>query len=359
MKSYIIFLLFIILASCNKSNSLYLENITIINQNVPEVNKKSVSFDLEFLATPNIAVYDSLLICYNIKPIDNCFFSIYNIKEQKLLGNFCLKGRGSHEMINTMLLRQVDVIGDGEIVADLYAYNNNKLLTWNITKSLESESTVYDEIIPVDWKQYYKSICRFNFRINDDIKVLHIPVSTISINKLSPMHYSVFSSKENKEIKNIPIFKKAIISNTPYYSTEMLSYTEDCVKPDKTKIAFGMTYAPIFGILDIESGHINTFSLEKSFNFSDLTEGAPPIWHFKNLQADENKIYALYHGDYEPRTGKAKSHDKSIVYVLDWSGKLLEKLILDREVYCIALDRAKSYLYGVNPSIETLYRYQL
>lgn len=345
--------------ACGGSD-LYMDDMTFVDlRQVPVTEKTSQHIELEYLSSPNICVVDTLLVGYNVKPIDNGFFSVYDLERQERLGSFCPQGRGIREVIAFMLLRQIDRNQAGELVADLYAYNNNSLLTWNITKSLAANKTVYDKIVPVDWKQCYNSVCRYNFRVNDDLKILHVPTSMSETNRFSPMHYSLYSIAENRELKSIRILEKPLISKTPHYSTEMLSYTEDCLKPDKTKIAFGMTYAPVFGIVDIVSGAVDVFSLDRSFRFSDLMNGNTPVWHFKNLQADDNRIYALYHGDFEPRTGKVRQHDKSMVYVFDWQGCLKERLMLDHEVYCIALDSANSCLYGVDPGSETLYKYRL
>lgn len=125
------------------------------------------------------------------------------------------------------------------------------------------------------------------------------------------------------------------------------------------KITFELIWISIFGIVDIASGEVDVFSLDRLFRFSDLTNRNIPMWHFKNLQTDDNRIYVLYHGDYEPRTGKAQQHDKSMVYVFDWQGNLKERLLLDHEVYCIALDSVNSCLYGADPGEERLYIYQL
>ena len=345
--------------SCGGADSC-LNNMTFVDpRQVPVTEMTSRHLELEYLASPNICVVDTLLVCYNVKPIDNGFFSVYDLKRQERLGSFCPHGRGADEVTTLMLLRQIGRNQAGELIADLYACNNDRLLTWNITKSLAANKTVYDKVIPVDWKQCYNSVCRYNFRVNDDLKILQVPTSMVEKNRFSPMHYSLYSIAENREFKSIRILEKPLISKTPYYSTEMLSYTEDCLKPDKTKIAFGMTYAPVFGIVDIASGEVDMFSLDRSFRFSDLMNGNIPVWHFKNLQADDNRIYALYHGDFEPRTGKAQQHDKSMVYVLDWQGNLKERLLLDHEVYCIALDSLNSCLYGADPGVERLYKYQL
>lgn len=354
------FILLSSLISCGQNgDKQYLDNLTVVSQQVESIQKQGSPIPLEYMVTTNISAKDSLLICYNVQQTDNAFFSIYNTKNAELLGCFCPRGRGPEEVVAMMLLRQLDKNEQGDLIAELYAFNNDDLLIWNISQSLVSGTTVYDAVIPVEWQKQYRSICRFNFRLNNDLKLLHVPSTEDESGDLSPMHYSVYSDKERAEVRRIPVFNNPLISTTPHYSTEFISYTEDCLKPDKTKIAFGMTYAPILGIVDLTTGRVEAFSLDEKFRLATLTQGETPIWCFKSLQADDDKIYALYEGDFEPRTGKAREHTESIVYVFDWEGNLLEKLMLDHEAYCIALDCDRAVLYGADPRNEVVYRYQL
>lgn len=360
MKHLLPLFLLLSFISCRQSNSDYIKNIEILSTDVDAIKKKGLVTDVELMASPNVLVADSLIISYNIKPVENKFLTIYNLNTGKPLGNFCFNGRGPQEATSIMILRQIRRNDNSELVSDIYAYNDDKLLVWNITRSLQSGNDIYDSIIPIEWRNKYKTVCRFNFGINDDIKLLNIPTADRFSDKITPMHYSLYSLKENREIKKFPVLLKPVISNTSGFSTEMLSYTEDCIKPDFSKIAFGMTYAPVFGILDIKSGEIKTFLLDADFRFSDLTLGNNPLWCFKNLQADNDRIYALYHGDYEPRTGMAKGNaGESLVYVFDWDGNLLQKMILDQDVYCMSLDSERAVLYGVNPMKEQIFAYDL
>lgn len=116
----------------------------------------------------------------------------------------------------------------------------------------------------------------------------------------------------------------------------------DCIKPDRSRLVFGMYFMPVFCILDIKSGEARAYRL-KGHDGIDLQK---PHRHFVDIQANDDCIYALYSGEEMFKEDGTDVPDQ--LYVMDWDGHLLCRYSMDRRFSGLSLDGKKLYLTHYN-----------
>ena len=153
--------------SCNGNQAdkeLFNGEIHHINdKNVVSKDVVSQHVSLDGIYTGTIAVYDSLLLCWDMKYPDH-FINLFNIDTGKEIGYFCPKGQGPNEFSHTNPIYQFFKKGDD--VMTLLDGNSQSLAFWNLTKSVQTGKTVYDTIIP-----NYKGLGLFFFHLPDDAPI--------------------------------------------------------------------------------------------------------------------------------------------------------------------------------------------
>jgi len=100
----------------------YVDDSGVITKNV---ESNPVPLDEGYMGMGMIAVYDSLLVCWNTEFPDH-FFDVFNVDTGEKLGSFCGKGRGHEESISVGCVYQFFKKGD-DIMTLLYASNEGKL----------------------------------------------------------------------------------------------------------------------------------------------------------------------------------------------------------------------------------------
>ena len=151
--------------------------------------------------------------------------------------------------------------------------------------------------------------------------------------------------KTGEITRQFDIFDIVNVETTdPLYTSKSFSGNFDCIKPDRTKLAFGMGYMPVYGILNLSSGKFQGFRIKGLNRFSIAERN----WHFCNLVADNHYIYALYYG--HDISDPYSERGCSTLFVIDWDGGLVKRFLLDK--YLTELNISNGVLYfGYNDGV--------
>jgi hypothetical protein len=326
----------------------YFDNSSKIVKNV---TAKSVQLDN--LQSGQIAVYDSLLICWHPN-YPNHFFYITNLDSGNEIGFFCEKGQGSGESISLNCIFQIFRKGN-DICTFLWAYNESQLFLWNISQSVEQGVTVYDTIVPYDKNRYF-----FLFYQPEDILFVNRPCDILNREEATTPFYEKRSIYIKEVIQDYPVYKEKSVKNRDASMLEPLFYTWDVIKPDGTKIVQVMRSIPQINIIDTHTGEVTGFRMQNGPGFSIL-ESSPDIKSTNNyyncVHADDSFIYATYWGkeQWVDRRGVDRPLLNTI-HVFDWNGKLLYELITDRPFFrSIWLDQIRNRLYTIDVGTDQVY----
>jgi hypothetical protein len=308
------------------------------------------------------AVYDTLMFFYNSKLPDR-YYSIFNLKTGKHIGDFCPKGQGPGEARVVSLIYQF-YRENGELKTLLLAPLNYKIAVWNISASIAGNKTVWD-FVPYDWRKDRDEICaNVTVRLNSKEFICQItplfldPEDTYCTNS-TVLHYEKRTLYSDSLIRKYTIFKQSLKHT---YSDRLLG-SWDCVKPDGSKIVQFMIHMWQINTIDIETGKVTAYRpVEKFPGFSYLANFMEPheqlpgyfIWAVSN----DKYVLALYCNGLKGE----KRKNNLVVYVFDWDCNLLKKVKLKNEsiYYDLALDNDNNlYTVAPNDEGETICRYDL
>ena len=357
MNKIIIYIPVIIclLTCCRNSNDRYYFNGEIqyfddSHKIVKHVSSKSVS--LVGIPTGMIAVYDSLLICWDPEYHDH-FFSISNLDTGEEIGFFCEKGQGPREATSVNCIFQL-FKKENDICSYLWAYNQSQLFLWNISQSIEKGTTVYDTIVSYEKNRYF-----FLFYQHEDFLFVNRPPDFLNDEEVSTPFYEKRSISTKEVIRDYRFYKEKLLRSKDVAKLENSLYTWDVMKPDGSKIAQTMTYLPQINILDTNTGDIVGFRMRNSPDFSFLEtdiDMKSMIRYYNNIHADNNYIYATYWGkeQWRDRIGNEVPLFNKI-HIFDWSGKQLYELITDRSFFRVWVDQVRNRLYSIDINTDEVY----
>lgn len=326
----------------------YIDDSGVITKNV---ESKPVPLDEGYMGTGMIAVYDSLLVCWNPGFPDH-FFDVFNVDTGEKLGSFCGKGRGHEESLSVGCVYQFFKKGD-DIMTLLYASNEGKLFFWNISQSVEKGITVYDTIVSYD-----NSRMHFQFYQPGDTLFVFKASDELGLTAVTTPFYEKRTIYTNELIRDYPIYKIDTVEN--HHVAEPLSsffYSWDVMKPDGSKFVQVMACLPQINMIDTRTGDVVGYRMKNGPDFSLLkTDVKSTNRYYNNVQADDHYIYATYWGKelWNGRVG-VKLPLFNTIHVFDWNGKLLYKLITDQSYFCVWLDSVRNRLYTLNMDTEEVY----
>lgn len=313
----------------------------VVSQHVP----------LDGIYTGMIAVYDSLLLCWDTK-YPNYFINLFNIDTGKEIGYFCPKGQGPNEFSNTNPIYQFFKKGDD--VMTLLDGDRQSLAFWNLTKSVQTGKTVYDTIIP-----NYKELGLFFFHLPDDALLNVISArGDYDIHEATTPYCEKRSLDTSREIKKMSVYKLESVSN-PSASKPVNRFfnTWDALKPDGTKLVQAMSYLPQLNIIDTSTGEVIGYRMKGGPDYSLLqTEMKDLTKYYLSVQADDKYIYASYWGKEASGNNPTQSMPKyEQIHVFDWNGNLLYKLNTDQSFFVIWLDTIRNRLYTCDWNTDEIY----
>ena len=340
----------------NKDSDYFNGDIRYFNDDNKIVkNVKSKSVPLNGLNYGMIAIYDSLLICWNPK-LPNHFFNIFNVDTGEEIGAFCKRGRGPQEMVAVSCIFQF-FKKENDIMTLLYATNESKLFFWNISKSLEKGVTVWDTIVSLTNKRTdeYRSY-NFLFFQPEETLFAYVQSNFLREEEATTPFYEKRKIFTDESLRDYPIYKKKSVQNA-IKSPISLFYSWDVFKPDGSKIVQAMRNLSQINILNIHTGEVVGYRMQNCPNFSYLETNMQSMKvYYNSIQTDDNYMYATYWGR-EPWDTSiyAQIPFFNIVHVFDWDGKLLYELITDRVFFRIWLDQVRNRLYSYNHDTDEVY----
>lgn len=357
-KIRIKYCLLLLLCSCfscenNYEDPYFIGEITVVKDAVKKTDilyPEKIVLNGAYYGSP--AAYDSLLFFCNYKQT-GCFFDVFNLKDGSLAGGFVPKGQGAGEVVAISPVYQFYKEND-ELKTLLFAPNERKLFLWNISQSLQRNETIYDAVIPYDWTlehtstsgRYKTSSIYNNISVMNNEEILaYVPArsTTIEFTASTLPHYQLRTLYSNELIRNYPVFKEYIASvNSPRFFS-----SSDCLKPDKSKIAQAMYFMPQINIIDLASGEVKGYRLDKSVKwpFNDKnTDILETPAYYTALQVTDQYIFALYS---EGKGSEAKR--PHILHIYNWEGELIRKIDLKGEfVADMVIDPVNNLLYTSN-----------
>lgn len=345
--SFIIIFVLPLLWSCgNNADSKYFNGpIVPINDIAEEEKVSSQRIELNGITAGFVAAYDSLAIFW-YWDYPGAYFSIFNMNDGAHLGYYCLKGRGPQETLGVPPIYQFYQEG-GELKTLLLAFNNDKLLFWNITKSIQENATVFDTIVPYDWRKDHLSAYTKISRLDDNTLLGFVPqeYTTLSNTLMTLPVYEKRTIFSNELLDTYTPFKESITGGDAKILPDFkFLNTSDGLKPDGTKIAQSMFFLQQIHIIDLDKNKVTGYRIKGTPDFSMFKQVPPNCnYYYHKLQCDDNFIYTLYYGKEHSSFNRESSCD--MVHVFDWDGNLVKKLELEHPAQEIWLDRETNRLY--------------
>jgi hypothetical protein len=295
-----------------------------------------------------MSVYDSLMIFMNPK-LPDYFFRIFNVDTGEEIGSFCRKGGGPGELISVSPVFRF-FKENGDLKTLLFASNESKLLTWNISRSVEQGTTVIDTVVSYNPRNengnvQYKEIF---YQSKDTLLVDRVSLPLNEREATTPF-YEQRTMYSDKLLRKYTVYKKNTItvSNDAAIIPEAFYSSNDALKPDGSKIVQAMSNIPQLNILDIHTGEVAGYRMKGGPDFSLFETGMDARKsYYIRIQADDNFIYTSWWGK-EP-WGMNVIPPINTIHMLDWRGNLINEFITDHPIHEIWLDQVRNRLYSTN-----------
>lgn len=348
----VISILFFII-SCNHDQvdkELFNGEIYYINDK-ETINKEVIAkhISLEGNYSGSIAVYDSILICWN-PSYQDYWLELFNINTGKEVGYSIPRGQGPYEFPNINMVYQL-FEKDGNIMA-LFS-GKESLVFWNLTQTIQTGKTVYDTIIPV-----HKELGLFFFHLPNECLLNVMSAQFTDIYQSSLPYCERFAIYKNSKVQKFPIYKQETIHNNQAVKPVGRFFNSwDALKPNGTKLVQAMGFLPQLNIIDTNTGQVVGYRMKNGPDYSlvytkmkDLTR------YYVSVQADDKYIYAVYWGkkSWGDRLGDPLPKFDQI-HVFDWKGNLCYKLKTDQSFFQIWLDTTRNRLYTRDWNTDEIY----
>lgn len=361
MKFNHLLLLFCCIVSigCHKEYTDYdIFNGTIVSVEDTITEIKSVEFNTMQLDGSNygfISSYDSLILYMNPK-LRTHFYQIFSHKTEKELGVFVKRGTAPNEYISTSPLFQF-YQNNGDLKTIFFAPNEEKLVFWNISKTLAHDSLVIDKILPFQWRIPNNGAC-YNEIFLQSSSTIYAKVTSVPINDgdATLPYYKVWNFEKNIT-DTIHVFKRSIPNKKKKILPETFFYSHDAMKPDGSKIAQAMLNVPQINIIDLNTKEIIGYRLPIGESFSIFGNEKKMSSYFIRMHVDDNNIYATY-------WGKEKWNDHEIpyintIYVFNWEGHLQRKIKINCDIKELFINQKDSRIYATSIQNDDIYYFDI
>ena len=114
-----------------------------------------------------------------------------------------------------------------------------------------------------------------------------------------------------------------------------------------------MLHVPQINIIDTKSGTAVAYQLNYHMTLSDLETYEDLKTYFIRICADNEYIYTVFYGK-EP-WGLYDIPCVNQIYIFDWNGNLIKKILTKHCIDHIAVDHVNKILYTTSPMDEKLY----
>ena len=333
-RSIIYFICFLLIA-CTRNFSGKINNEIISFEKFPITDTLFFNTLSEYQkGIPNgIFVIDSTLIIFNNRKKSNFFFYNYSLSQNRFSEGYLRKGKGPIESIGAF---SAGIINDS-----LWVHDITKMKIFKLSLAETFDYSVLPSINTYDIDKNFYKMCFIDDENFWGVGNLESCYKISSGDITHPGKFSHFG-KFAKIPKRTPLesFKDA-------YSCYIYA------KPDGGNVVLAYRYTDVIEIFDVK-GEINkTIKGPIGFDAEFDVEEAPGYYYmgknektrkaFVNGTVSNKFIYMLYSGYL--RNEKNWSYGQSI-YVYDWDGNPVKKIILDRPVYSIGISEDDRKLYS-------------
>lgn len=349
-------LVFITFISCHKT-----DDSTYFNGEIKEIQEK-VKNESNVVLTPVplegtnhgfFSVNDSLMFFMNPKLPDR-IFNVFNVDTGEEIGTFHNKGLGPNEFIALSPILQF-YREDNDLKTLLFAPNENKLIVWNINKSILQSKTVIDTIISYKCsEETNEADFKYIFRLNKDTLLISVQSTILNEREATLPYYQKRTIYSNELLNDYSIYKQSIKNDESDIIPKSFFYSNEAFHPNGSKVVQAMLNLPQLNILDTKTGEVTGYRMKGSPHLSVFeTKNKIFIDYYLRVQADEKYIYASYWGK-KPWDIKEIPFINTI-HVYNWQGNLIHKITTDRTIGEMALDRARNRLYTMDIGTDDVY----
>lgn len=256
---------------------------------------------------------------------------VYSTRSEQFLGAFLRKGNGPDEVVLFNRLNQYEMEGnDAKLWIQSFGIYMGLL---NVNESLKQNKTVFD-------KKYSFENTRKNIFLESNV-VFNLDSSTFLMAK-DPMRSGEFEKNPNPFFVKYNYTTESVLDTIYFHDFKNVSWEDNLlfssykvIKPDKSKVAFFLSYMEAFTIIDLKTGYKFEYGLTSSGLDPRLAISRKSTVH-NEACATETLVFAL-------RRGEEK--ENSFLYAYDWNGN--EKYKFDLNAHIL--------FFSVNEKLKTLY----
>ncbi len=276
-----------------------------------------------------IKLLDSTLIIFNVQPGANNFLNNFSLSSGIISNGYLGKGRGPGEAIGP---RAIGVNGNSLWLQDITL---KKTFTIDKGKIVDTISSVSFHEYPIEDHYYmidFKDSLHFYGvgNINSEYKIQEIDLTSGKV------------IKQFGKIKKIPDGMSLLLFKSIYQS---LIFT----KPTGDKLVLPYRYLDAIEIFNTETGSGLAILGPERYNVkyipqpNGISRTDETRFAFVNGTVTNEYIYLAYSG----RTRRdSNSYDGNCIYVYDWDGNPIRKLILNKCIQGLAVSKDNKTLYA-------------
>lgn len=333
-KVIVILIISLSLFSCNKNNKdLMVNKNEIVFSKFPKEEKLYFKELFEFKeGVPGILyLVDSTLIMFNVNPSAEFSLFNYSLKNRSISKKYLGRGRGPGEVISAVNL----------------GINGNYLWVYDVTLKkilVTDKSSAIDTDLKVSFKEFPARHYFYNIHLKDSFNYYGIG-STSSEFKIQKM--DLISDKKISE------FGKFESSNVSINSIKQIFESFIYIKPSGNKVVLPYRFTDMIEIFNLETqkgkalhGPVG-FDVDYSLVNGNMHRTENTRHAFVGGTVTDHYIYLLYSGTLDV---KENPYYGKQIYIYDWEGNPIKKIILDRDVLSLAVseDDKTIYIYDVN-----------
>ncbi len=354
----LIFASIIFACGCQNENACFEGNYDYFSPDVKFVEVGADTLVFPEAYAPFFSVYDSLIFFFNTEK-GSVHIDVYNIDTGNPIGRFYPRGHGHEEYVAISCISNFINESD-ELKALLTAPNEQKLLLWNISKSIDSCKTVTEQALPYKWQVgHYAPSSKVVLMGSDRMMAYYPSVPLLGTDEPSLPFFEICNIPSCKVADKIQSFKVSLkYKEKQQITSDRFFDTSFCLKPDGTKFVQSMYWLPQINIVDLQTKKNNWYRMKGEYDFSVLkTDMSSAKYYYHRVQANDEYIFALWYGEKWTSIGRDTSYD--VLHVFDWNGRLLKAIKLSSPVNEIFLDTKRNILYGSQGDTEHIYAYPI
>lgn len=322
-----------------------------INNNLKFTNSSYISgqnINIDAIGALDLRVIDSILIVSTKKKVG--FWSFYDLKSKKHLGDFLNKGNSNSEFLGSPLAGRQHFERDenGDLISLVYDFSKGGLKKFNITKSLNSQRS---EVELTDI-QLPRNIFSWTMLSSGEFVISEPDMSHAFENR------SIFLNNKKKELsvshlfENLKIKPKGDINDI---GTIISSHpSKDIV------VECGKKLNKIY-LYSIDGSFVKEISIDEEVPVS--IEALKRVGKrnkkdcFRDLECTENYFCVLFSGNNQKLEIEGGNNSK--IYIFSWMGEPITCINLDRVVTSFSFDWKNKKLYTLNYNTEEFGEYDV